>query len=67
MFPLLTKSNYTFHVQVALSNTDEAHHCGVKSQCPISDRLSYFHAMSGYPPDTLHDLLEGIVPFELAL
>ncbi len=29
--------------------------------------LSHFHVTTGYPPDVLHDLLEGIVPGELAL
>lgn len=28
---------------------------------------SDFHATSGYPPYALHDLLEGIVPVEIAL
>lgn len=55
------------HVTAALSDLAEAHHCGVKRQCHISDRLSYFHVTSGYPPDPLHDLLEGIVPLEIAL
>lgn len=36
-------------------------------QCPISDRLSHLHATSGYPPDALHDLLEGILPVEISL
>lgn len=62
MFPLGTKSSHTVHVEAALCNTAEAHHCGVKRQCPISERMSYFHAL-----DALHDLLEGIVPLELAL
>jgi len=55
------------HVKAALSDPTKGHHCGVKTQCPISDRLSYFHATSGYPPDVLHDLLEGIVPVEISL
>lgn len=67
MLTLWTKSNYSLHVKAALSDTAEAHHCGVKRQCPISDRWSYFHATSGYSPEALHELLEGIVPFELAL
>lgn len=67
MFHLRTEANHTLHVEAALSNTAEAHHCGVKRQCPISEKFSYFHATSGYPPDALHDLLEGIVPLELAL
>ncbi len=67
MFPLRTKSNHTEHVEAALSDTAQAHHCGVKRQCAISNRLSYFHATSGYRPDVLHDLLEGIIPLEMAL
>lgn len=67
LFPLRTKSNHAMHVKAALSDLAEAHHCGVKRQCPISDRLSYFDATSGYPPDALHDLLEGIVPLEISL
>ena len=33
----------------------------------MSEKLEHFHVTSGYPPDVLHDLLEGIVPVELAL
>ena len=29
--------------------------------------LQNFHITSGLPPDVSHDLLEGIVPYELAL
>ena len=27
--------------------------------------VSHFHVLTGYPPDLVHDLLEGIVPYEL--
>lgn len=37
---------------------------GVKRDCPLN-RLAHFHAAKGFPPDFLHDLLEGIVPVEL--
>ena len=40
---------------------------GVKRSCPLSESLEHFHVVNGYPPDLLHDLLEGIVPTELAL
>ena len=33
----------------------------------ITDKFNHFHFVSGYPPDVLHDLFEGIVPRELAL
>lgn len=29
--------------------------------------MEHFHVVSGYPPDLLHDLLEGVVLTELAL
>lgn len=29
--------------------------------------LEHFHVVDGFPPDILHDLLEGIVPSELSL
>jgi len=55
------------HVQKVLSDPKSSHCCGVKRQCPFSEKLDHFHVTSGYPPDVLHDLLEGIVPVELAL
>lgn len=67
IFPPRTKANYTEQVEAALADSTQAHHFGVKKQCPITERLTYFHATSGYPPDALHDLLEGVVPLELAL
>lgn len=33
----------------------------------MTDKLNHFHFVSGYPPDLLHDLFEGIIPRELAL
>ena len=40
---------------------------GVKRNCVLSDHLSFFHPITGFPPDILHDLFEGVVPVELAL
>lgn len=40
---------------------------GVKGACPLTENLEHFHVVSGYPPDILHDILEGIVPAELSL
>ena len=39
---------------------------GLKRVCPLS-RLAHFHPAKGFPPDFLHDVLEGIVPVELCL
>lgn len=40
---------------------------GVKKVCIFTERLAPFCVTSGYPPDVVHDLFEGIVPVELAL
>ena len=39
----------------------------MKRACPLTKHLQHFHVSTGYPPDIVHDLFEGIVPFELAL
>jgi len=62
-----TKQEHSIHVQTALENPTLTHCFGVKRQCVLTDSLKYFHVLSGYPPDLLHDLFEGIVPLELAL
>ena len=33
----------------------------------LTEKLTNFHVLTGYPPDILHDLFEGIVPLEIAL
>lgn len=33
---------------------------GVKGSCPLTESLEHFHVVDGYPPDVLHDLLEGV-------
>ncbi|KAG5268668.1 hypothetical protein AALO_G00215090, partial [Alosa alosa] len=39
---------------------------GIKRDCPLN-QLTGFHTCQGFPPDFLHDVLEGIVPVELSL
>ena len=38
----------------------------MKRDCPLNS-LTGFHTCTGFPPDFLHDVLEGIVPVELGL
>ena len=49
-----------------LNTTDASCVDGLKRVCPLS-RLAHFHPAKGFPPDFLHDVLEGIVPVELCL
>lgn len=55
-----------FDEAVNVLNTTDAScvHC-LKRDCPLS-RL-HFHPAKGFPPDFLHDILEGIVPVELCI
>lgn len=39
---------------------------GVKGSCVLNE-LDHFHSVSGFPPDIMHDLLEGVIPIEMAL
>lgn len=66
-FPSRTKENYELHVQTVKRDPALLHCYGVKKCCPITENLSFFHFVTGYPPDVLHDLFEGIIPLELAL
>ena len=50
-----------------LESSDKQSVNGVKGACVLSKHLSYFHPVTGFPPDILHDLFEGIVPVELCL
>lgn len=34
----------------------------VKGACPLTQNFKHFQVVSGYPPDILDDILEGIVP-----
>lgn len=49
-----------------VQNNDSHKNYGVKRSCVVSDHLCHFHPITGFPPDILHDLFEGVVPVELA-
>lgn len=66
-FQAITKEQHEKHVQTVQDNPLLTHVCGVKSQCALTESLKYFSVLSGYPPDVLHNLFEGIVPWGLAL
>lgn len=66
-FQTRTKEELSVHVRTALDSATVTHCYGVKRQCTLTNKLRYFHVLSGYPPNLAHDLFEGIVPLELAL
>ena len=61
------KEVYEEQVQLLRDNTENSRRCGLKTECIIHNYLANFHVTHGLPPDVSHDLLEGIVPFEIAL
>ncbi|KAK2857880.1 hypothetical protein Q7C36_005799 [Tachysurus vachellii] len=67
LFQRRDKEQHSLHVEAVLSSPTSTPCYGVKKQCALSEKLDHFHVTSGYPPDALHDLLEGLVPVELAL
>ncbi|KAK7930693.1 hypothetical protein WMY93_007088 [Mugilogobius chulae] len=64
-FTLRTKSSHDIDVQAVTQGQCQQQH-GVQQDC-VLNHLEYFHTVTGFPPDVLHDLLEGVVPVELAL
>ena len=62
-----TPVNYAYHLQQIDYGLADGSTYGIRSDCVLHKCLHYFHATKGFPPDISHDLLEGIVQFELAL
>lgn len=64
VFKRRTKEIHEFHVKTA---QEEGINCfGVRKSCILTNSLSHFNVTTGYPPDIVHDIFEGIVPVELA-
>ncbi|XP_059905303.1 uncharacterized protein LOC132455458 [Gadus macrocephalus] len=64
-FPQRTKASHDPHVQTVQESDTLSSHFGVKGGCALRESLNYFHTITGFPPDILHDLLEGIVPMDI--
>jgi len=63
-FQRRSKEGHQLHVTTA---QEKGVNCfGVKRACVLTDSPSHFNVISGYPPDIVHDLFEGIVPVELS-
>ena len=66
---LRTKENYALHLseqlQKNLSNEESNNTYGVKDSCCLNE-LQYFHMIDGPTVDIMHDLLEGVVQWELS-
>ena len=61
-----TKEQYSQQLQSFIAGKLATRECGIKGSC-LFNSLNYFHAAENVTVDIMHDLLEGIVPFELKL
>ena len=66
MLRLRNMETHQYHLKAALVNTSLGLVYGVKSACPFSI-LQSFQVLEGFPPDIMHDCLEGIVPLTMKL
>ena len=66
-FSLRSKANHDIHVQNVVQSDTLSSQFGVKVDCVLCESLRYFHPITGFPPDTLQVLLEGILPVKLSL
>ncbi len=67
LYTLRTKDAHDRQIQEVKQDPSQVALYGVKGECVLIESLKYFHAVDGFPPDILHDFLEGVVPFELYL
>lgn len=65
LFPLRTKLTNEANVLEVKQNQHVKNVNGVNRDS-VWNESTYFHTVTGFPPDFLHDLLEGIVPVELS-
>lgn len=65
-FESRTKLNHDRGVEEVLKDQSLVKQYGVKGSCVFRE-LDYFHTVGGFPPDLMHDLLEGVIPVEMAV
>ena len=63
---LRSKELYSEHCNAMAQNPTLVHSFGVKRTCPLN-ALQFFHSSDNYAVDIMHDLLEGVVQYELKL
>lgn len=66
-FPLRDIGHHNTVVEALVQNDRVQSICGVRNDCVLRKKLLFFHPITAFPPDILHDLFEGVVPVELSL
>ena len=65
-FQIRTKEVYEYHVRKIREDLRNESIYGIKCDSPFN-QLCYYHVTSGLPPDIMHDILEGVAPYEIGL
>jgi hypothetical protein len=65
-YQLRSKENYDETMSKLTLPQYDASSTGIKAPCCLHE-LKYFHVTNNWAPDIMHDLLEGVVPFECSL
>jgi len=63
---LRTREVYDSHCKTLTGSEISSHVFGVKSVCVLS-KLKYYHPAENYTVDIMHDILEGVAPYEVNL
>lgn len=65
-FTLRTVDSYNRHALAIKNDPTLTKIYGVKFMSPLNE-IPGFHVIQGLPPDLMHDVFEGIVPYEICL
>jgi len=60
------REQYSQQLKCLQDGTLTTKDCGIKTSC-LLNTLQYFHITDNVTVDVMHDLLEGIIPYELKL
>ncbi len=63
---LRCKNNYDYHLQAVEENAANANIYGVRKACALQS-LPLFDVITSFPPDIMHDLMEGVIPITIQL
>jgi len=67
LFPLRSVKQHNQFIEELKATPTLTNVQGVKGECVLQSHLAFFHPVTGFPPNALYDLFEGIVPYELSL
>lgn len=65
-FQIRTPNMYDEQANAVEQGIAHSSQCGIKLNSPLNE-IPGFHVTTGLPPDAMHDILEGVAPYEISL